>query len=161
LLPIAGVRGEALENLARDLAGAGFHVVTLQQRAAPAGAYDRHRRQYRADVLLDLARREPADRVLAVTDLDLYSGDLNFVFGLAESPGKAALISLHRLRVGADERLVRQRALKEAVHELGHAAGLKHCTRRSCVMYFSNSLEDTDRKGSELCRGCTGQLAVD
>ncbi|HWE18151.1 MAG TPA: hypothetical protein VG758_13365 [Hyphomicrobiaceae bacterium] len=47
-----------------------------------------------ADALLDLALSARAGRVLAVTDVDLDAGDLNFVFGMAESSGQACVISL-------------------------------------------------------------------
>ena len=46
-----------------------------------------------------------------------------------------------------DENLFRERALTEAVHELGHTYGLGHCPVSTCVMHFSNSLHDTDLKG--------------
>jgi archaemetzincin len=51
-----------------------------------------------------------------------------------------------------------RRAVTEAVHELGHVWGLGHCTRRDCVMWFSNTLAETDRKGSTFCERCARQL---
>jgi archaemetzincin len=126
----------------------------------PQDAYDLRRNQYLANALLGLAARaahapaDPRARVLAVTEADLYAGDLNFVFGVAQSRGPAAVISLCRLGFGADPPLRRERALKEAVHELGHTLGLAHCPNAKCVMHFSNSLADTDHKGSSLCTAC-------
>ena len=107
LLPIGEVNRKALDNLAQDLSATGFRVTVLREAEAPAEAYDARRRQYAAEGLLNLARQAARGRLLAVTDLDLYSENLKFVFGLAESPGRAAVISLHRLRFGADERLFR------------------------------------------------------
>jgi archaemetzincin len=52
------------------------------------------------------------------------------------------------------------RALKEAVHELGHTLGLRHCSRSLCVMHFSNSIFDTDKKKSLLCDQCYLQAAI-
>jgi archaemetzincin len=74
---------------------------------------------------------------------------LNFAFGLATD--RKALISLERLRpefywMPEDDDLFECRALKEAMHELGHVLGLNHCPDRNCVMYFSNSIPDTDVK---------------
>lgn len=43
------------------------------------------------------------------------------------------------------------RAVTEAVHELGHTYGLNHCDDPHCVMWFSNTLAETDRKGTEFC----------
>jgi archaemetzincin len=100
-----------------------------------------------------------AGRVLGVTDMDLYAGGLNFVFGMAETQGGAAVISVARLRLGANHARFQARTLKEAVHELGHTFGLPHCPRPQCVMHFSNSLADTDRKGADFCPECLAKLA--
>ena len=64
------------------------------------------------------------------------------------------MISLFRLRAGVNRETYRRRALKEAVHELGQMLGLAHCAKPHCVMYFSNCLDDTDRKASEWCESC-------
>ena len=76
--------------------------------------------------------------------VDLYVADLNFVFGLADSHQKCAIISLARLQPEffgqpGDPQLFRERALKEAIHELGHLRNLRHCSNPACVMFFSNS----------------------
>ena len=47
-----------------------------------------------------------------------------------------------------------ERAVKEAVHELGHTYGLGHCRDPRCIMYFSNTLHDTDLKGPGFCAAC-------
>ena len=45
-------------------------------------------------------------------------------------------------------------ALTEAVHEIGHLLGIGHCPEPTCVMHFSNSLYDTDRKSPMFCGQC-------
>lgn len=92
--------------------------------------------------------------MLAVTDVDLYADDLNFVFGIAQPSGKACVISLFRLHLDADEEHFRGRALKEPMHELGHTFGLGHCPDPGCVMWFSYTLEETDCKGAAYCPRC-------
>ena len=44
--------------------------------------------------------------------------------------------------------------IEEAVHEIGHAMGLKHCYNARCPMYYSNSVFDTDNKFSNFCEAC-------
>jgi len=100
-----------------------------------------------------------ADRVLGITNVDLYVSRLNFVFGEAECPGKTAIISLYRLKpefYGQSLNTTRfvQHSVKEAVHEIEHTLGLGHCQDHSCVMFFSNSIHDTDRKKSTFCERC-------
>jgi len=58
----------------------------------------------------------------------------------------------------SDESLFHQRIVKEAVHELGHAFGLNHCNNPICVMYFSNSLPDTDIKQYSFCDVCRTKI---
>src|SRR4030042_116893 len=127
-------------------------------------SYDEKRQQHRSDIILTAIRAQTAkqrtlDRILGVIDADIFVLPLSYVFGQAECPGKAALISLHRLRQEfyskkPDTDLFTERATKEAVHELGHTFGLQHCSNPFCVMYFSNSIFDTDRKQSLFCNKC-------
>lgn len=158
LVPCGPVEQEDLEFLVRALSERGMKVSIATERKVPAAAFNRARQQYRGDLFLNTAREEAADRVLAVTNYDLYASNLNFVFGVADSGNKSAVISLFRLRMGADEETFRRRLVKEAIHELGHTWGLSHCQNWRCVMHFSNSLEDTDRKETEWCESCDRKL---
>jgi archaemetzincin len=96
---------------------------------------------------------------LAITDYDLYKTSHQFVFGDASEEHRTAAVSLHRLRSdfygeASDPNLLFQRTLKESVHDLGHALGLKHCFNPRCAMYFSNSIFEADNKLSHFCENC-------
>ncbi|MHB1160836.1 MAG: hypothetical protein ACYC3V_10980 [Chloroflexota bacterium] len=54
--------------------------------------------------------------------------------------------------------MVLRRAIKEAIHELGHTYGLEHCGDPLCVMHFSNTLMETDRKSDRFCPDHEGRL---
>lgn len=160
ILPFKGTDPRDLQALAEGIGLLGGHVAILKSAAIPPEAFNAQRGQYRANALLDVARKRKAPHVIGVTGLDLYAGNLNFVFGLAELPGRAAVVSFYRLHFGADEETFKARAVKEAVHELGHTLGLRHCANPRCVMSFSNSLADTDRKARRFCRECVAKMAT-
>ena len=108
---------------------------------------------------LAAARPPGEEMILGVTGVDLTAPGLNFVFGLADPGSRVAVISLARLYPEfygqpRDPGLFKARAVKEAVHELGHLLGLDHCPDPACVMAFSNSLADTDRKEPGFCLRC-------
>lgn len=160
LLPVGNPGQRALDDLVRELGGMGFDVQLAGRRALPLRAFDTRRGQFHADALLGLAPSVRAERVLAVTEVDLYAGDLNFVFGIAQPSGEACVISLFRLYLDADEERFRSRTLKEAMHELGHTLGLVQCAGPGCVMWFSNTRGETDRKGAAYCLRLRGDAAL-
>ncbi len=129
----------------------------------PNYAYRKTRRQYHSTRILKHIHNlklSGYDRILGIADVDLFVPELTFVFGEADIRKKVALISLTRLRqefysLPEDIALFNKRVIIEAVHELGHTYGLRHCTNRNCVMFFSSTLDDTDYKGPTLCDTCT------
>lgn len=132
---------------------------------APAAAWNPVRSQCDAEMVLGslpVSREDPGhDRVLGITGVDLYLPGMNFVFGIAGR--KTALVSFHRLRqsfynLPEDGAIFRRRAVVEAVHELGHTFGLVHCENPLCVMHFSNTIVDTDRKGPAFCVACGSRV---
>ncbi len=138
-------------------------IRTLAPLPAPAYAFDAQRNQYSsARILAKLITAIPAGpaRVLAVTDRDLFIPMLSFVFGHAQFNGRVALISLARLSQEYYQRpeqpeLSMARAIKEAVHEIGHTFGLTHCPNARCPMSLSNTIFQVDGKTEELCKSCS------
>jgi len=43
---------------------------------------------------------------------------------------------------------------KEALHELGHTFGLRHCADSDCVMSYSKGVQCADRKFAVFCPAC-------
>jgi archaemetzincin len=143
----------------------GTRCVVLPAAGVPARAFNVSRQQYSStEVLAGLAARAlPGSRLLAVTASDLYVPVLTFVFGEAQLEGPCAVVSTWRLRqefygLPADARLVRERLLKEAVHELGHTFGLTHCEEFQCVMAPSHAVEWIDLKDHNFCPACRERL---
>jgi len=133
----------------------------------PEEAYVPSRDQYIADYFLIIARKVAEEkgyhRVLAVTNLNIYSRSLNFVFGIACLNCRGAVISLYMLNPEVYRRpfnrdLFIERAIKEAVHELGHTLGFSHCSNPKCVMRFSNSIIEVDYKSKYFCDRCSVRL---
>ena len=123
-------------------------------------AFNPKRNQYHAGAILDYLSRvffSDMIRLIAVVGFDLYDEDLNFVFGEAHYGGKYAVVSTYRLK-HSDEKVFFERVFKETNHELGHTFGLKHCDDPYCVMSFSNSVKDVDRKSRDFCPKCRRKL---
>jgi archaemetzincin len=161
------VATDMLANLAGDLAPIFRMACQVRpERLDVSFARDAKRNQYYSSAILQAMQRftEPGARLLAVTSLDLYVPVLTFVFGEAQLTGSCGVVSLHRLReefygLPARPELMRERLVKEAVHELGHTFGLRHCDDWRCVMTSSHGVERLDVKGAQFCVLCDRVVA--
>jgi archaemetzincin len=155
----------------------------LYRISVPAESLDKKRNQYNAEKILNyltkkLSLENIQDINLAILNPDIFVSRLNFVFGLAANFPRICLISTARLNplfyvhpksiymrkrqalylTEEDKKIFDERILKEAVHEIGHTLGLSHCPNYKCVMYFSNTLLDTDKKNYSFCPNCLNIL---
>lgn len=169
IVPVGDIEPAVLQGIAASVEEAlPLKAEVGRGLPAPRHHYNPGRGQYHATPMLKeiLALKQKGfERVLGVTEADLYIPDLNFIFGEADMHGGAAIISLARLREefygrNPDKPLLILRAGKEAVHELGHTYGLDHCPDPKCIMYFSNRLQDTDEKGPGFCDDCRNRLGI-
>jgi len=129
---------------------------------------DDRRGQYYSTAIIQRLERavDPDARVIGVTGCDLYVPVLTFVFGEAQLDGACAIVSTARLReefygLPPREDLLHERLIKEAVHELGHTFGLRHCSDWRCVMASSHGVERLDVKGKDFCQACRKAVLVE
>ncbi|MEM2678976.1 MAG: archaemetzincin family Zn-dependent metalloprotease [Candidatus Hadarchaeales archaeon] len=170
LFPVGDVKVE-INRLGNLLIGRFTHFSKLKVEKPlniPESAYVAERRQHDAGSILDLLSgiSRPGEKILGITGVDLCvrGSNLNFVFGLAHCPGRAAVVSVFRLNPELygqkNGDLFFERVVKECVHELGHTFGLGHCRFPLCVMNFSNSIIDVDRKRDDFCESCRRFLSA-
>jgi archaemetzincin len=167
LLPIGDLDGGLLMDLGPALADA-FHMPceVIPHALDPEVAFHGERQQHHSSELLQYMQHyltPDSWRMLGVTAVDLYIPILTFVFGEAQMAGPCAVVSAHRLRqefygLPSEPDVLRQRLLKEAVHEIGHTLNLTHCEDYTCVMAPSHAVEWIDLKESALCPTCHAQI---
>jgi archaemetzincin len=129
---------------------------------APTYAFNKDRSQYHCNAIM--RRISPLIEAgqsfaLGVSDVDLFVPDSPFVFGEADRESRVALLSIFRLRQGADGEMLKRRMRVEAVHQAGHLVGLSYCEDPRCVMFLASTVQDCDRKGLSLCNLCRNELA--
>lgn len=107
-----------------------------------------------------MAEDVPADaRVyLGVTDADLSSRGVRFVFGESSLTKRRGVFSLKRCGT-PDPALFLRRALKLMSHEAGHILGIEHCQDVDCLMRASASMRDHDRNPARLCESDLARLS--
>ncbi len=132
----------------------------------PYSAYNPLRKQFLAEKFLEtllLEKDFEEDIILGICEVDLFEPGLNFVFGMSSPFYSVCVVSTKRLKnsfynLPENDSLLFNRILTESIHEIGHTVGLEHCLNIPCVMNFSNSIEETDKKGFVFCKDCIEKL---
>jgi archaemetzincin len=169
LLPLMRVSEQTLKDLKVEIGNTFLSKIEILAPvdSLPESTYNKAKEQYDADKvvesLVDKTKDIDAEKILVVMAGDLFVSGMNFVYGAAQKGGRLCLISLYRL----DQRFYgkessydtfKERAVKEAIHELAHCYGLDHCKSKSCVMAFSNHIGSVDEKAKAFCDSCRGAL---
>ncbi len=167
IIPIGSIDNEILQYTKIEIEKRFNVIVNIgMQIEVPTKAYHKHKKQYHSTKILKKIHKLKLpgyDRILGIVDVDLYVPERTFLFGEADVNNKVSVISLTRLwqkfyGLPEDSTLFKYRIIIEAVHELGHTYGLYHCKNNKCVMFLSNTISDTDRKGADLCGNCEKNL---
>lgn len=166
LLPVGTIDGRLLEELGPALARR-FRMPCelLPDALDPEFAFHAERQQYHSSEILARMQSMVGPetwRLIALTERDLYIPILTYVFGEAQIGGPCAVVSSHRLTqefygLQPDRDLLRERLLKESVHEIGHTLQLAHCDDYRCAMASSHAVEWIDLKDDRLCPHCMGR----
>jgi|GEM_PF-1488020 len=192
ILVLNDIGRSILKYLQKNLASIFNNSIPVSKHViVPASFYKIEKGQYDGRKLLgflaeNLTLREAKDINLAIFDRDLFTGNLDHVFGLAAPFPRICVISVIRLHphferdyfqeglkkrkmgkfplsvrrlTGKERALYYERILKESVHSIGHTMGLLHCNDISCIMYPSKALENIDNKEIRFCRSCTRSIS--
>ena len=168
VVPVGAAARSLVKEICEPVAATyGIEVALGVSLSDPKYAFNKDRNQYHSTAILrrlSAARAPEQLGIVGVCEVDLFIPDTVFVFGEADRESHSALVSLARLRPefhgGAPNNdLLRSRGRVEVVHEVGHLIGLSHCDDARCVMFFSQTVSDTDRKGAALCNDCRSELA--
>lgn len=162
--PLGKVTAERLQVVKNGLEQAyGVSVELMKAAPLPQSAWYAPRGRYRADKLLDHLNESAAPRhriVIGITEKDISTSKAEHVdwgiFGLGEVDGRVCVVSTFRLGArGADEKKLRDRLRKVAIHEVGHVTSLPHCPKAGCVMQDAeSSIETVDRESGAFCDPC-------
>lgn len=169
IIPLGSIDNSVPNYLKKNLGDIFDAQLNLaESKTLPEYAYNKKRGQYLSSKILDNLSgpgKNNQQKILAIINRDLYVPGLNFVFGQADPVRGVCVISVTRLYpsyygLKPDQDMLLKRTLKETVHEIGHLFNLSHCPDPRCVMYFSNSLSDTDRKDYRFCDNCRRLLTT-
>jgi archaemetzincin len=163
VVPLGRMGADVVRVVSDSLQGILRLPINLGQPVPlPKTAFMESRNQYNSMSVIKYLAEEHSRgdlKVLGVTNKDICTPILTYVFGEAYMGGEAAVVSCFRLYrgqlgepVSTDHFL--DRLVKVALHEVGHTFNVPHCHTGRCVMRASNSLKELDEKLNYLCNYC-------
>lgn len=170
LLPMSFQEEALMKAVERGIAAVyGFDVRRLPAQSLPESAFYPPRGRYRAERLLAHLREKVLPGTgcnwivgLTTNDISTDKGKIPDwgIFGLGELPGRAAVVSVFRLRPSAKSpRHLALRTFKVVNHELGHLLGLDHCPSGVCMMRDAEgTIKSVDDDTGLLCPACQARL---
>jgi len=171
MVPVGEVSQRILDKVRNELeTNLNIKCRIMPKLSIPEETFNRWRKQYNAENVMELLSTKSEVKfidknipTLLITNVDLYYGGLNFVFGLEDPTKSSAIVSIMRLRPEfydekANLNILEERTVKEVTHAIGHCFGLGHCINNWCVMCFSPSVNDVDLKQKYFCENCKVKL---
>lgn len=167
-LPMAVIPMGRLGDLAVHIVAAHLQIYLevpvdiLEPHEVPEDAFQRHRQQFDAGLILQYLTQLPYaghSRIVGLTNVDLCIPILTHVYGQAEVGGRVAVISIARLRQNEDGTNAPldqyyERVAKVALHEIGHTLAIYHCDDPRCLMHYSPRVRHLDEVELFFCERC-------
>jgi archaemetzincin len=169
VVPLELKNKSLLENVVYELSQKFSEKILIDDLEIPIdNALSANRQQYFSTQIIANAVERSfylEGKVLILTSLDLFVPALTYIFGEAQLNGKHSIVSACRLHEEfysglSNEFLLIERTIKEALHEIGHNFGLRHCNDWDCVMHSSPGIEEVDIKGNYYCKNCKKALPL-
>jgi archaemetzincin len=167
IAPVKFYSAVLLQNLVNELSKrftSKIHIVDLKINLDDFFSVDR-KQYFSTQIIAEAIKLTDKfnGKIILLTDMDIFVPVLTFIFGEAQLNGKHSILSVCRLHEEfysgiTNEKLLLERTIKEALHELGHCYGLRHCVDWDCVMHSSPGIEEVDIKGNTFCRNCVSQI---
>jgi len=167
IAPVKFYSAVLLQNLVNELSKrftSKIHIVDLKINLDDFFSVDR-KQYFSTQIIAEAIKLTDKfnGKIILLTDVDIFVPVLTFIFGEAQLNGKHSILSVCRLHEEfysgiTNEKLLLERTIKEALHELGHCYGLRHCVDWDCVMHSSPGIEEVDIKGNTFCRNCVSQI---
>ncbi len=145
---------------AASLLGLGLETAALIPEIATARSLGRE--QYDAERILEILRSDRGEEgLLLVTSQDIYQEPFYATSGLG-APG-VSVVSLRTIDpvyqqegvgTAGDRVVLRERARRLILHELGHLADLDHCAAPRCLMGSIEEVEEFMGQDATTCGAC-------
>ncbi len=153
--PYEGFSYEMVKQVANQIKSIYPYVTIQPEISLPISSFYPLRNRYRADSIIRILGSSTAvgHVTIGLTNKDISTTNGNVkdwgIMGLGFRPGNACVVSTFRLK---KENLSSQ-FYKVCVHELGHTAGLNHCSERTCFMRDAEGGNPIDEE-IEFCDKC-------